>query len=91
MSAAFSPTAMATLRVLDPTFLGAILRSATFRPCTPYTFKLGSTTPPSSKGAILHVPIECQVVEMRSCRNFSPELALHGDPVPAKERVVFAN
>lgn len=71
MSAAFSPTAMATMHVLDPTLLGGILRSATFRPCTPYIFKLRSTTPPSSKEAILHVPIECQVVEMRSYRNFS--------------------
>lgn len=30
---------------------------ATFKPCVPYTFSLGSTTPPSFLGFMAHVPI----------------------------------
>ena len=30
---------------------------ATFKHCVPYTFNLGSTTPPSSLGFMAHVPI----------------------------------
>lgn len=61
MSAAFSAIPNATLHVLHPTLLGGMLRSATLSPCTPCTLSAGSTTPLRSLGAILHVPIGCQV------------------------------
>lgn len=40
----------------EPTLPGAMDMSATFKPCTPYTFRLESTTPPLSRGFMLHVP-----------------------------------
>lgn len=57
-----------TLNVLQPTLSGQMDRSQTFRPLTPWTFKRSSKTPPCgamelpSRGAMLHVPRECQVV-----------------------------
>lgn len=62
ISAAFSPITIAVLLVLAPTFSGAILKSANLRPLVPQTFRRSSTTPFCSRGAILHVAMECHVV-----------------------------
>lgn len=57
-----------TLKVLQPTLSGQIDRSQTLRPLTPCTLRRSSTTPPwgaielPSRGAMLHVPRQCQVV-----------------------------
>ena len=64
----FSGMGPLTLKVLHPTLSGQIDKSQTLRPSTPWTFKRSSTTPPClaielpSRGAMLHVPRECQVV-----------------------------
>ena len=54
--AAFSPMTRAVPYVFALTFPGAIDRSATLSPRTPYTFSLASTTPPLSRGFIAQVP-----------------------------------
>jgi len=57
-----------TLKVLQPTLSGQIDKSQTLRPLTPWTLRRSSTTPPwgamelPSRGAMLHVPRQCQVV-----------------------------
>ena len=53
--------------VLQPTLSGQILKSATLRPSTPWTFRRSSSTPCltmllPSFGAMEQVPSECQVV-----------------------------
>ena len=54
--AAFSPMTRAVPYVFALTFPGAIDRSATLSPRTPYTFSFESTTPPRSRGFIAQVP-----------------------------------
>lgn len=73
--APFSPTNIAVLQVLAPTFSGTILMSMTFKLSVPWTFKSLSTTPRFSLGAIFAVPRECHVVLMFSRRYCSIALS----------------
>jgi hypothetical protein len=57
ISAAFSATAYIVEQILFCTLSGNPLASTVRRLAIPYTFNLGSTTPPSSLGSMAHVPI----------------------------------
>jgi hypothetical protein len=56
IAAAFSLMTRAVPYVFALTFPGAMDRSATLIPSTPYTFNLESMTPPYSRGFIAQVP-----------------------------------
>lgn len=68
----FSEIAYTVEQVWVAGIIGTIEMSPTLKPVTPYTVKLGDTTPARERGAIAAVPDECAVLgEVFSTNQFA--------------------